>query len=176
MALPKAQGYPSSKIKVGAVLYRVTADMDDERKTSSEIEEWVVRSIRAKRGSKSINGVSTRDANSAAQYVNLTRKLDYVTWGRRSKKTGDYGWLKSIPNWAVKQFPVGGDLPTGLYTTPRAALVYAIADTEWRVERCKVRMGEETAQSEIDEWQRNIEDLDAQIVALNRRLSKLSSK
>lgn len=169
MALPKAQEYPASRIKVGTVLYVASAYTDDDGKTSSEIEEWIVRSIKAKRGAMA-------GAKYAIQYVNLTRKLEFVTWGKVSKKAGDYGWLKSIPDWCMKQFPVGGALPMGVYTTHRAALNYAIADAEADIARLKNYLAEETDQSEAAEWQREIDDHVAQLNALKRRLAKLTSK
>lgn len=176
MANQKAQPYPATKIKIGAALYLASSTTDDSRKTSSEIEEWVVRSIRAKRGSKSRFGVAARGTQDAEQYVNLTRKLEYVTWGKRSSKAGDYGWLNSIPDWCTKQFKVGSDLPSGVYTTHRAALVYAIAEIEADIARYKGYMAEETIPAEIAEWRCLIADLDAQMAALKRRLAKLSSK
>lgn len=173
MANQKAQPYPATKIKIGAALYLASATTDDNRKTSSEIEEWVVRSIRAKRGSKSRFGVAARGTQDTEQYVNLTRKLDYVTWGKRSSKAGDYGWLKSIPDWCTKQFKVGSDLPGGIYTTHRAALVYAIAEVESDITKCKGYMAEETIPSEILGWQRDIADYEAQLAALKRRLASV---
>ena len=176
MALPKAQEYPASRIKVGTVLYRACAYTDYDRKTTSEIEEWIVRSIKAKRGSKSRYGAVMAGAKYAIQYVNLTRKLEFVTWGKVSKKAGDYGWLKSIPSWAVKQFPVGGALPMGVYTTPLAALNYSIAQTELDIARLKNYLAEESDQSEVEGWQREIGDHVAQLNALKRRLAKLTTK
>ena len=43
----KPQKYPASKMKVGLVLYRVTVFTDDEDgKTTIDVEQWVVRSIK----------------------------------------------------------------------------------------------------------------------------------
>jgi len=176
MSIPKAQPFPASKIKIGAVLFVASAYTDDSQKTTSDIEEWVVRSIRAKRGSKSRFGFAVPGALEPEQYVNLTRKYDYVTSGKRSSKTGDYGWLKSIPGWCVKQFQVGCDLSSGVYTTRRAAFVYAIAETEACIARNQRYMAEETISAELIEWQREIADLNAQLAALKRRLAKLSKK
>lgn len=174
MARPKAQAYPAGKIKVGLPLYVAVADTDDERKTTSEIQEWFVRSIRAKRGSKSRFGCANLGTQEAQQFVNLTRKLDFVTWGKLSGKSGDYGWLKSTPSWCTQQFAVGADLPRGFYTTPRAALAYAIADTEDDLAGCQRHMEEETNPSEIPGWQQEIDSRQAQIAALKRRLAKVT--
>lgn len=176
MALPKAQEYPASKIKVGAVLYIASSDTDEDRKTTTEIQEWVVRSIRAKRGSKSRYGIAHPGATDVAKYVNVTQKLEHVSWGKCSRKNGDYGWLKSIPTWATRQFRVGAALPLGMYTTPRAALIFAINRLEESILRNKQRMAEESVPSEIEEWQRYIEDTEAEVAALKRRLTKLTTK
>ena len=167
MATPKQQQYPSSKIFVGAVLYIAMAWTDDDGKTTSEIEQWVVRSIRAKRGSKTKYGfkVAASRAYDVAQYVNLTQKIDRITWGKRSTKNGDYGWLSSIPESFRMQFRVGDPLPYGLYTTERAALVYRIAaEKEWLA---KVKLRDDALE---------IETAEAELSALKRRLARLKPK
>lgn len=176
MALPRKQAFPASKIAVGAVLYEAAASTDDDRKTTTAIQEWVVRSIRAKRGTKSRFGVASPIAKEACQYVNLTQKLEGVTWGKRSSKSGDYGWLNSIPTWCTHQFEVGQDLPLGIYTTVRAALVYAIANTEAHLEATRGYRDKEPLASEIAEWEIEISDLEAQLAALKRRLAKIGAK
>lgn len=176
MALPKAQAFSESKIKTGAVLYLASAYTGDDRKTSSEIQEWHIRSIRAKRGSKSRFVVAPLGLQETEPYVNLTRKLDLVTWGKLSSKTGDYGWLKSIPKWCTEQFKVGSDLPRGYYTTPRAAVTYAIADTEEHIAKLHIYLADETSPAGFVEWQQEIADSQQQLAALKRRLSSLKSK
>lgn len=121
---PKTQPYPASIIKVGAVLYSVLAYTDDEGKTRTEYQEWVVRSIKSKRGSKSRLGHTMFARGNIEQQVNLTLKIEHVTWVKRTGKTG---WATTISSHFTKQFPVGEDLPLSLYTTQRAALVYAIS-------------------------------------------------
>jgi hypothetical protein len=122
---PKAQPYPASVIKVGAVLYSVLAYTDEESgKTTTEYEEWVVRSIKTKRGSLSRLGSKLFASGDVEKCVNLTLKLEHVTWLKRAGKTG---WATSISSHFTKQFKVGEDLPSGLYTTQRAALVFQIA-------------------------------------------------
>lgn len=169
MNKPKAQPYPSSKIKVGAVLYSASAGTDDG-KTYTEISEWIVRSIRAKRGTKSRNGVIAPFAEHARKYVNLIAKVEFVTWGKVSGKTGDRGWLKSIPTYCRRQFAVGDDLPTGIYTTIRAAVLYEIAVAEGRVAWYKKEIEGGAAAADLTEEQMEIE---AELKALKRRLAKL---
>ena len=110
----KAQAYPSSVIRKGAVLYAAVYYISDDDKAKVEVTEWIVRSIQKRRNS-----------TSAQRYVNLAQKLDGITWGKRSRKNGDFGWLPSIPSWCLQQFREGGELPFGFYTTRLAALKFA---------------------------------------------------
>jgi len=167
MATPNPQSYPVSKIKVGAVLYSCLAWTDDMGKTSTEINEWIVRSIQARRGTKSRMGCPTRFFSESTKYVNITQKIDLVTWGKRSSKTGDYGWLKTIPADFRKQFAVGHSLPRGIYTTIRAAVLCEVALTADSI----ARLAEKTV-IEMDEELGELED---QHAALKRRLSKLDN-
>ncbi|EAC1220391.1 hypothetical protein ACT42_24400, partial [Salmonella enterica] len=110
----KAQAYPPSVIRKGAVLYAALYYISDDDKAKVEVTEWIVRSIQKRRNS-----------TSDQRYVNLAQKLDGITWGKRSRKNGDFGWLPSIPSWCLKQFREGGELPFGVYTTRLAALKFA---------------------------------------------------
>lgn len=95
----KAQAYPPSVIRKGAVLYAALYYISDDDKAKVEVTEWIVRSIQKRRNS-----------TSDQRYVNLAQKLDGITWGKRSRKNGDFGWLPSIPSWCLKQFREGGEL------------------------------------------------------------------
>ncbi len=95
----KAQAYPPSVIRKGAVLYAALYYISDDDKAKVEVTEWIVRSIQKRRNS-----------TSDQRYVNLAQKLDGIT-GKRSRKNGDFGWLPSIPSWCLKQFREGGELP-----------------------------------------------------------------
>ena len=98
----KAEGYqkyPASRIKVGAVLYKVVAFSYAEGGSCSELEEWHIRSIRKKRGSQTINGRKCYSANlpiNQRNAVNCVSKIKGVTWGKLSTKNGDFGFFKSI--------------------------------------------------------------------------------
>ena len=123
------QRYPPSVIKVGAVLYRVISWVDNEGKAKAELEEWIVRSIKRRRGSQTKRGLKTSHANSEfskLQHVNLTHKEKGVSWGKLSRKHFDYGWLRTIPLSHREKFPVGDNLPYGLYTTKLAAYQHAV--------------------------------------------------
>lgn len=141
--MTKPQKYPASLIKVGAMLYGVSVYTDDDGKTSTEYEEWIVRSIKAKRGSKSRMGHAIFALGDSRKRVNITQKVERLTWVKLIGKTG-HGWASSIPAYLQNQFLVGGDLPRGLYTTQRAALVYAIRAHQDTYERYDKWIAEET--------------------------------
>lgn len=165
MPTPKPQSYPVSKIAVGVTLYSCTSWTDDAGKTSTAINEWVVRSIQAKRGSKSRFGVAAPFGKDATQFVNLTEKIDLITWGKRSTKNGDYGWLKNIPSYCRKQFSVGSCLPRGIYTTVRAAILCRLSIAKDYLVACKG-----------DGDKEEIAAAEAEYAALKRRFAKLNGK
>lgn len=168
MDVPKRQAYPSSKIIVGSVLYSCCAWTDDAGKPSIEISEWVIRSIQAKRGSKTRFGIPVHSFGEVAQYVNLVEKKDRVTWGKRSSKHGDFGWLKTIPSACRKQFRVGTDLPHGVYTTVRAAVMYQLMVTRDSLAICKA--ADLALRDDVE-----IAELEIELAALQRRLSRLEA-
>jgi len=176
MALPKTQAYPASKIKVGAVLFSVDATTDENGKTSTEVREWIVRSIQAKRGTKSRFGCPAPYADTARQYVNLVAKIDYLTWGKRSSKNGNYGWLKSISPLFRKQFEVGENLPVGIYTTVRASVLFEIKSFEESIAWYRSAIEGESDATSLEELKAELKEREAELVALNRRLAKLSTK
>lgn len=172
--MPKPQVYPASIITTGAVLWSVLAWTDDDTgKTGTEYEEWHVRSIRAKRGSKSRYGVTMLGLGDDLQFVNLTRKVPDLTW---VKTKGKAGWAKSIPAWLTKQFAVGSTLPTGLYTTQRAALVYAIRHHQDTHRRYQQWVAEETDPQEKAELIADLATHEAEMRALATRFTKQFGK
>jgi len=171
MSTPKPQLYPASKIAVGSVLYSCSAWTDDNGKTSTSINEWVVRSIKARRGTKTRMGFPVYSYRDTNKYVNITRKIEFVTWVKRSSKIGDYGWSKSIPSYCTKQFSVGACLPPGIYTTIRAAVLYGLGSTADFLASCKqVNPGGRDADDEFC-----IAALEAEYAALKRRFAKLNA-
>lgn len=171
-AVPKRQTYPASVIAVGTVLYSVLAWTDDNGKTSTEYQEWVVRSIKARRGSKSRMGHAMFASGDTRQFVNLTQKIPDLTWVRRQGKAG---WATSIPGYCTKQLPVGDELPEGIYTTQRAALVFAIREHQ----RTHARYGQwiaEAAGDEREEWRADLITHEAEMRALATRFTKQFGK
>lgn len=102
--------------------------------------------------------------------MNITEKVDRITWGKVSKKNGDFGWLKSIPSSYRKQFAVGSPLPLGIYTTIRAAVLYEIASTDSYL--CSLKETDDTEPPDKDDL-KYIAELEAELAALRRRLEKL---
>jgi hypothetical protein len=169
VTIPKPQLYPASKIAVGAVLYSCAAWTNDAGKTSTEINEWIVRSIQAKRGTKTRMGFATSFGHDRTQYVNITERIDHVTWGKRSTKNGDYGWRKTIPSYCTRQFAVGSCLPRGIYTTVRAAILYETCVTRDYLADCK-------SANQADRNEDEIAASEAQYAALKRRFATLNSR
>lgn len=167
---PKPQQYPASLMQVGAVVYSVLAWTDEDTgKTSTEYEEWHVRSIKARRGSKSRMGYAMFAQGDTAKRVNLTQKVEHVTWVKRAGKTG---WAASAPDYLTKQFRAGDPLPHGLYTTKRAALVYAIRSHQDGHKRYDQWIAEAKDDKERAEWRANQIIHEAEMRALGTRLTK----
>ncbi|WP_298983388.1 hypothetical protein [uncultured Roseibium sp.] len=59
-------------------------------------------------------------------YVYAIQKVDNITWGKRSKKHGDFGWLKSIPSYCRERWRVG-EKSDYLSKTKSAALRNALS-------------------------------------------------
>lgn len=122
----KQQKYPNSVIKVGAILYQVSA-YSYEGKVCIDVNEWHVKTIRKKRGSQTKKGSKVAEhMKNDALYVNIVQKVDDVTWGRLSRKVGDIGWYSTIPAFCKKQFTAGADLPLSIYTTKLQAFKFAL--------------------------------------------------
>lgn len=72
--------------KIGTVRY--TLDVSDGTVYWSE---WVLRSVSRR---KKYLGITWSSPVLVEYWVS---KIDGLTWGKRSKKHGDFGWLKNIP-------------------------------------------------------------------------------
>lgn len=122
------QIYPTSKIKLGAVLYGAMG-YEWEGRIILDVNEWVVRSIQKKRGSQTRYGrVLSQAFRNDDVYVNITEKVKDITWGKRSKKNGDYGWLSSISQQHRQSFKVGERLPYGILVIDEAQLLCRESD------------------------------------------------
>lgn len=110
----KPQRYPSSIIKVGAVLYKAFGWVDDEGKCHIDIDEWYVRSIQDRTVSKYFETKKV--------VISLVEKRDEFTW-----KKGK--WLTNFPAHYRQKFYENEPLPSGIYTTQNMALRYALEST-----------------------------------------------
>lgn len=93
-----AIGRAKFKWKVGQILYWIMAD---EENGKISFEEYQIRTIRG-------------------GYVYAILKAEW-TWGKVSKKHGDFGWLPRIPAWCRKKWKVDGE-PHDLFKTKLAAI------------------------------------------------------
>lgn len=85
------------KYKIGKILYRASAD--DENKC--ELDTFMVRTIRG-------------------EFVYAVNKIPGITWGKLSKKNGDFGWLNPVDALFRCKTEIGTDFLT-LHTTKRKA-------------------------------------------------------
>ncbi|RUU99460.1 hypothetical protein EOB36_20500 [Mesorhizobium sp. M6A.T.Cr.TU.017.01.1.1] len=120
---------------VGEFYFRV--DYDEET-GKVEIDEYGLRSI--------IKGRAYFTAKAA------------FTWGKRSTKHGDFGWLPNIPAWARSAERIGSDYIKRYAKTKAQALRAAIA------ERRRYRKGCTLSDA--------IAECDAEIAALQARLKR----
>lgn len=103
------------KLKVGQVRYWACVSSDTMR---VEYSEWVLRSIQTRGGIK------------RGYWIN---KVKGVTWGKRSKKNGDFGFLKNIPAWLRVSMQVSEGAPYS--ATKKGALAKCIAEIRSDIKR-----------------------------------------
>lgn len=103
------------KLTQGDTYYR--ADVDEEDGYKVGITEYVLRTIRGR-------------------YGYLVMKESF-TWGKRSKKIRDYGWLDPIPAWCRTRFHVDNGVPTGYAKSKSQALRAELASQRRAAERDK---------------------------------------
>lgn len=175
MAL-KQQKFPSSVIKVGAVLFQVTAYYHDG-KTCVDVDEWHVKSIRKRRGSQTKNGFNVPVYLRNDQvYVNLIAKIEGVTWVRLSRKVGDIGWSPSIPANFRKQFAVGQELPLGIYTTKLQAFKYALESSIKYISNLNIRLESELNTVDREEYEQELHEEQLILKTLKSHITRLNNK
>ncbi|MEH6473828.1 MAG: hypothetical protein V7752_21615 [Halopseudomonas sp.] len=161
------------RIKTGTTFYSATGWVDDNGKVRVNVDEWLVRSIRAKRGSKSKMGFKVLGTGDDMKFVNLAQK-NSSTWIRRSSKIGDYGWDSSIPDYYRKQFQHGADnLPYGIHTTPLKALIYARASTDRCIASSKKWLAGELTEQERKEIEQELSGEERTLKAIKTRITKI---
>tara|TARA_X000000950_G_C13724332_1_gene581558 strand:- start:560 stop:892 length:333 start_codon:yes stop_codon:yes gene_type:complete len=105
--------------------------------------------------------------------VHLTHKIKDITWGKRSRRNGDFGWLKSIPAWCRQSFVEGDDLPIGFYTTQLAAFKSAIALKQSEIKRYKA--WEQEKGYEPGYWDDVVAESEKELRLLKARLKRYQS-
>lgn len=125
-------------MKPGDVYFRAGVDEDGK----AYVDEWILRTIRK-------------------PYGYLVLKVKLVTWGKRSTKNGDFGWLDPIEPLFRTRFRLVDGVPAGYARSKSAAFRKALAEA--RVSRKKWSDDPEiVAEADID------------IAALSKRLKRES--
>ncbi|MBV7264352.1 hypothetical protein KCG43_20275 [Photobacterium sp. WH24] len=170
------QPFPTSRIKVGAILFKAFACSYDDGSSEVELQEWHVRTIAKKRGSQTRRGRKL-DSNYYDQrtYVYVIQKIKGVTWGKLSRKNGDFGWLKSISKNFRESFAVGEPLPKGMFTTKQAAFKFAIKEHEARIKRVRAYIKEEEDPEEIADLGVDLSEYEKELKLLKSRLTRVKN-
>ncbi|PZU95531.1 MAG: hypothetical protein DI527_00550 [Chelatococcus sp.] len=108
-----------------------------------EIDEHVLRTIRGGHG--------------------FMTQRNSVTWGKRSTKNGDYGWLDPVPMLWRTKFSIERGVPAGHCRSKSAALRSALA-----LERARRARNREDPEC--------LAECDRDIAALERRLARIKAK
>jgi len=157
-----SQKLPAS-LALGSVLYSASAEVDpDSGKASTTIREYHVRTVRR------------ANASDPDPTFYLVEKVDCVTWGKLSTRTGHVGWLESIPAAFRASIPTTEYMPPGFATTKGKACQLAIGRVKQQIERYK-------------EWKKTpglaalgyedcIQECLLEIKALERRRTRLLTK
>lgn len=169
----KQQLMPPKGLKVGKVLYRVETGTYTDNKSYVDIQEIVVRSHRAKRGSKSKWGRASFGTGLTSKYYNLSVRREGVNW------TKDGGW-KATKSKDDLQFRDNIErLPKGLYTTIEKAFEWRIKELERQVIDWTADY-EEALKSEDAEWiadeKEMLEDTKRELKAVKTRYTKHKNK
>lgn len=102
--------------KIGAEYFSLNID---EENGSHDWSTHRVRSLQNRR--LKFGG---RPGMITVRYVYAILVADY-TWGKRSTKSGDYGWLPRIPQWCRHKWRVT-DEPSGMFKTKKAAIQHEL--------------------------------------------------
>lgn len=85
----KAQRYPASIIRVGAVLYSAFGWTDDEGKCHLDLDEWHVRSMQ--------NRTVSKYFGTKRVVISLVQKAEDITWQKDN-------WLTNFPPTIARNF------------------------------------------------------------------------
>ena len=107
-------------------LWRVYTD--PEETPSIILDEFLISSIKRRPNRRKYRW-EKKEKNTNPTTV-FTIMKSAATWGKRSTKTGDYGWLPGIPDWCRASFTLDSyekdGLPTGYSFTKSGAYKIAL--------------------------------------------------
>ena len=95
------------KYKINQILYRSSWDEDTGK---CELDEYMIRTIRG-------------------GFVYAIAKINRITWGKRSSKIGDIGWLNPIDSVFKYRIEKGRQF-TFIHTTKRKAWLHLLKESE----------------------------------------------
>lgn len=102
--------------KIGAEYFSLTVDEDNATHDWSIYRVRTIQNRRPKFGSRP--GIIT------VRYVYAILVADW-TWGKRSTKSGDYGWLPRIPQWCRHKWRADEE-PRNMFKTKKAAIKHEL--------------------------------------------------
>lgn len=106
----KPQRYPSSIIKVGAVLYKAFGWTDDEGKCHLDVDEWHVRSIQ--------NRTVSKHFGTKKVVISLVQKQEDITWQKGKWLTNLSAEIlrkRPVTRWLLHDSQYGITLRTGIH-------------------------------------------------------------
>ncbi len=119
-------------MKVGDVFWKVSWSEDGH-----EMEEWLVSTIRRAPRKRYLFYPLDEPLNPITVY--FIQKINGITWGKRSRTTGDYGWEETIEpmfraSRTLDECKENGP-PKGLKTTKLQAYNHAIRSCEKEIKQ-----------------------------------------
>lgn len=166
---PLKQSKQPKNIKVGSCFYSCEAYSFDDGTSTVDLDEWMVRSIRCKRGTQTIYGIKKLTADSFRnKYVNMARKTSY-TWVNGK-------WAKSIPVNDSKQVLLGWLLPVGIFTTRLQAVNSAIKDANKWLGRVEAGASEAVTEEDLKEYQQDVKEAEKELRLLKGLKTRLKNK
>lgn len=131
---------PQSAFVEGKVLYKASACTDENDKSTTEIVELHIRTVQMR-----AHGVLNEKRLTAFAW----QKIDGVTWGKKSSKTGDYGWLPNADPYYRVKIVAGESMPSGIGTTKLAAWQSCLKSLQGHLRGATDRGYDEEGKAEI---------------------------
>lgn len=150
---------------------------------TAEWNEWVLRSIRYCYP-KTVRAETRK--NYGSRWAYFTRKLKDVTWVKKSKKHGDWGWAENAPDWCKAKAYVHEalrvdapderyQLPYGVYSTKLQAAKFALRESEMAVIECLMEASKALSVDKAD-WLEESKAERRNVAAAKRVIKKLTKE